>query len=75
VDRLQQANTSDSWRVWDYRDGQNAKAELRGFTEGSNTDLAREFVNLVSTENAYSAVAVSIRAMDEMVGSLLNVKT
>ncbi|MDL2280044.1 flagellar basal body protein [Desulfovibrio sp. OttesenSCG-928-G11] len=81
VDRLQQANTSDSWRVWDYRDGQSAAAELggldrgtRGLVEGSNTDLAREFVNLVSAENAYSAVAVVIRTMDEMVGSVLNVK-
>ncbi|MDR0339661.1 MAG: flagellar basal body protein [Desulfovibrio sp.] len=74
LDRVQQANTADAWRVEDYRDGQNARSYLRGFVEGSNTDLPREFGNLISTENAYSAVAVTIRAMDEMTGSLLNVK-
>ena len=45
-----------------------------GMTEASNVDLSREFARLNVTETAYSAVAASIRTMDELTGSILNVK-
>ena len=42
--------------------------------EGNNTDLPREFATHMAVESAYSATAVVIRAMDELTGSILNVK-
>ena len=57
-----------------YRTGQNSRSLISGLNEGSNVDLPREFANLVITENAYSANAATIRAWDEMTGSILNVK-
>ena len=74
-DRLQQANAADAWHVENYRTGQNSRSQILGLNEeGSNVDLPREFANLIVTENAYSANASVIRAWDEMVGGLLNVK-
>ena len=73
-DRLQQANAADAWHVENYRTGQNSRSLISGLNEGSNVDLPREFANLVITENAYSANAATIRAWDEMTGSILNVK-
>ena len=40
---------------------------------GSN-DLAREMVDLIMTQRSYEANAVTIRVVDEMMGTLLNVK-
>lgn len=75
LDRLQQANTEDAWRVWSHRDGQVASDQIRGVVlEASNTDLPREFTTMVVTENTYNANAGVARAWDEMTGSLLNVK-
>lgn len=74
VGRLQQADSADAWHVENYRKGQNSESLIRGLTEGSNTDLPREFANLIVTETAYSANAATIRAWDEMAGSILNVK-
>lgn len=74
VDRLQQANAADAWQVENSREGRYAENLIRGTVEGSNTDLPREFANLIITEHAYSANAATIRAWDEMTGSLLNVK-
>jgi flagellar basal-body rod protein FlgC len=74
VDRLQQANAADSWRVQRHRDGQYSGNLIRGMVEGSNTDSPREFTTLLMTENAYSANAATIRAWDELTGSILNVK-
>ena len=45
-----------------------------GYVEGSNTDIANEFVHMISTQHAYAANAVTIRTADEMLGSLLDVK-
>ena len=75
VDRLQQGNAADAWRVQAHREGERNVSLIRGTVEGSTTDLPREFANLMVTENAYSANAATIRAWDEMVGSILNVKT
>lgn len=44
-----------------------------GYIEGSNTDLAHEYVHMISTQRAYEANAVSIRTMDDMTGYLLDV--
>lgn len=74
IDRTQQGNAADAWRVENYREGQNARSLITGLSEGSNVDLPREFTNMLVTENAYSANAAAIRAWDEMTGSLLNVK-
>ena len=74
VDRIQQANAADAWSVQRYREGQNARNLIQGIVEGSNTDLPREFATMIVTTNAYSANAAAIRAWDELVGSLLNVK-
>jgi flagellar basal-body rod protein FlgC len=74
VDRTQQANAADAWNVQNYREGQSARTRIQGMTEGSNTDLPREFANMIVTENAYSANAAAIRAWDELTGSILNVK-
>ena len=74
-DRLQQANAADAWQVENYRTGQNSRSLIQGLNqEGSNVDLPREFANLTVTENAYSTNATTIRAWDEMVGGLLNMK-
>ena len=75
VTRNQQADAAAAWYVQDIRAGQDSISRYHtGYIEGSNTDLAREFTNLIVTENAYSASAVTIRTMDEMTGSILNVK-
>jgi len=74
VDRTQQANAADSWRVQNYRNGQDARARIEGIVEGSGTDLPREFATMITTAAAYSANAAVIRAWDELTGSLLNVK-
>jgi flagellar basal body rod protein FlgG len=74
-DRLQQANAADAWQVENHRKGQSAYSLIHGLRrEGSNVDLPREFAHLVVTENAYSANAVTIRAWDELAGSIANVK-
>lgn len=44
------------------------------YVEGSNTDLAREMVNLNVYQNAYSANIAAIRAQDEMQGVVLDLK-
>ena len=75
VTRTQQGDAASAWYVQDIRAGQDSINRYHtGYIEGSNTDLPREFVNLIVTENAYSANAVAIRTMDEMTGSILNVK-
>jgi len=75
VDRIQQGNAADAWNIQNYREGQRARVQIQGIVEGSNTDLPREFATMLMTENAYSFNAGVIRAWDEMVGSILNIKT
>ena len=45
-----------------------------GFVEGSNTNIATEFVHMMGTQNAYEANTVVVRAADEMLGTLLDMK-
>lgn len=45
-----------------------------GHTEGSNTDIAREYVHMIGTQNAYAANATAIRSVDDMTGMLLDMK-
>jgi len=75
IERTQQANTADAWHAQNHRAGQYAENLIRGIVEGSNTDLPREVVTMMVTANAYSANAAVIRAWDELIGSILNVKT
>ncbi len=42
------------------------------YVEGSNTDLAREMVDMISTQNAYDANAAVIRTESEMSGTVLD---
>jgi flagellar basal-body rod protein FlgC len=42
------------------------------WVEGSNTDIPREMVNLMTSERAYAANAATIRTWDEMVGTVLD---
>lgn len=53
---------------------QQANGQRNGIVEGSNTDLPREFAWHIVMQSAYSATAATIRALDELTGSLLNVK-
>jgi flagellar hook protein FlgE len=46
----------------------------KGFVEGSNTDVAREMVNLIVTERGYQANAKVIPTVDNMLGMVINLK-
>ncbi len=41
--------------------------------EGSNTDVAREMVNLMVNQRAFEANAAAVRVQDEMVGTVLDI--
>lgn len=63
VQSLERSENPDTGRVetsWQY-------------VEGSNTDLAREFVHMNAVQNAYEANAVAIRTQDEMAGTVLDI--
>ena len=45
-----------------------------GVLEGSNTDLAEQFVRMVGTERAFEANTAVIRTHDDMTGYLLDLK-
>ena len=52
---------------------ENGRAiQRQGWVESSNTDVAREFTNMISTERAFQANVASIRTADEMLGTILN---
>ena len=46
----------------------------KGFVEGSNTDVAMEMVNLIVTSRAYQANAKVVPTVDEMLGTVINMK-
>lgn len=46
----------------------------RGYLDGSNTDLAREFTGMIATQHAYTANAITIRTVNDMTGTLLDMK-
>ncbi len=43
-----------------------------GYVEGSNTDLVREFTNLIVTQQTYAANAKTIATYDQVTGALVN---
>ena len=43
-----------------------------GWVESSNTDVARQFVDMINTSHAWSANVATIRTADEMMGTLIN---
>lgn len=43
-----------------------------GYVEGSNTDIAREFVHMISDQQAYAANAAVVRTYDQTAGTILN---
>jgi flagellar basal-body rod protein FlgC len=45
-----------------------------GFVEGSNTDVAREMVNLIVTHRGYQANAKVVPTVDSMLGTIINLK-
>lgn len=40
----------------------------------SNTELSREFSNMIATQRAYEANAVSVQTWDSMLGTLIDIK-
>lgn len=46
--------------------------QTRSMVQSSNTDIARESVNMISTEHAFAANAAVIRTWDDMIGGLLD---
>ncbi len=40
----------------------------------AHTDIAREYVHMIGTQNAYAANAAAIRTVDDMTGMLLDMK-
>jgi flagellar basal-body rod protein FlgG len=46
-----------------------------GSVESSNVDLTQEIVNMIISKHGYSANARTIKASDEMLGTLLDIKT
>ena len=51
-------------------DGREAYAP--GYVEGSNTDIAREFVNMIATQRAYEANAAVVRTADTIAGAVVD---
>lgn len=48
---------------------------MPGSLESSNVDLTQEIVNMIIAKHGYSANAKAIKASDETLGTLLNIKT
>ncbi|MEW5772224.1 MAG: flagellar basal body rod C-terminal domain-containing protein [Thermodesulfobacteriota bacterium] len=48
--------------------------QAAAYAPGSTTDAAREMVNLAANQRAYEANAAVIRARDEMVGAVLDIR-
>lgn len=44
----------------------------QGLVEGSNTDVAKEMVNMITDQRAFEANAAVVRARDEMTGILVD---
>ncbi|MDR1037590.1 MAG: flagellar biosynthesis protein FlgG [Deltaproteobacteria bacterium] len=45
-----------------------------GYVEGSNTDVAREMVNMIVTQRGYQANAKVIPTVDSLLGTVINLK-
>ena len=48
---------------------------LSGFLEGSNVDIAEEMIDQIVAKAAFKANVNVIKANDEMIGSLLDIKS
>ncbi|MDR1051029.1 MAG: hypothetical protein LBP95_08130 [Deltaproteobacteria bacterium] len=51
-----------------------ASGVIPGFLETSNTDVATEFVNMIATSRAYQANAKVVPTVDEMLGTIVNIR-
>jgi flagellar basal-body rod protein FlgC len=56
------------------RDPSGPGRVLVGFLEGSNTDVAREMVNMIVTQRGYQANAKVRPTVDSMLGMVINLK-
>jgi len=55
-------------------DGGGREVVQSGYVAGSNTDIAAEFVHMISTRRAYEANAAAVRIYDDVAGVLLDLK-
>ncbi len=54
---------------------ENGRSALAtGYLEGSNSDLAQEFVRMTAAQRAFEANAAVIRSHDDITGTLLDLK-
>ncbi|MDR2422102.1 MAG: hypothetical protein LBE01_01845 [Deltaproteobacteria bacterium] len=47
---------------------------MSGFLETSNTDVAMEMIGLILNSRAYQANVKPVSAVDDMLGTIINVK-
>lgn len=52
---------------------QGQVVQEQAYVEGSNTDVAREMVNLMVNQRAYEANAAVVRTQDELIGTVLDI--
>ena len=54
---------------------ENTPGESMGEKEPSNVDIAEEMVNMMTTENFYSANTKMVQSKDDMLGTLIDMKS
>jgi flagellar hook protein FlgE len=55
--------------------GEDGNGQIyQGYLENSNTDLAREFTDMIITQRGYQANSKTISTADEMLQDLLHLK-
>ncbi|MFH1153902.1 MAG: flagellar basal body rod C-terminal domain-containing protein [Pseudomonadota bacterium] len=70
---IEQAGNDQGVTVSISRDASQGYVDDQG-NELSNVDIAREITSTIATEAGFKANVASVRTMDEMVGSLLDIK-
>ena len=55
-------------------DGGGREVLSPGYVEGSNTDVAHEFVHMIVNQRSYEANAAVVRAYDQLSGTVLDMK-
>ena len=69
------ANEGDNTGVADARVcGGSTPTLMTGYLEGSNVNMAQEFVNLITTQRGFQANSKIITVSDEMLAELVNMK-
>lgn len=68
-----EADSGQGVKVTISRDNSPAMVDDQG-TELSNVDIARELIDTIPTEHGYSANVKTVKTMDEMIGTLLDIK-